>query len=296
MLTFVIGETGSGKTSFARLIARGRDVISAGGWVRAMAPDVGHSGADGEFLAKLASKELSRDRLAAAKYIGGHIDPGLDFVIEGVRNPIDLLYLASPGDHVIDLGGLGRFGWEKSGLQSVRSLRGWLERLGVTWAEVSRTFADLPEPIAVIGRSRSWPKPEIGKILALEALPGQQVTAFFRANGGGTFHDLPLSSFELRDRGSGYLESRSLDRYLSPDRGKPVVELGPLYGELCSVFSDQKSKIGEGVVLACIHWPEGNKLLHLVGCGQDLALCPPHKILVGSSKGPLPNWSKLTQA
>lgn len=290
MLTFVIGETGSGKSSFARLIAGNRDVISAGGWAR----EIGHSAEEGDgLLGKLASGELARDRLASAKYIGGHIDPGLDFVVEGVCNPIDLLYLASPGDHVIDIGGLDRFGWERDGLHSIRSLRGWLERLGVTWTEVSRTFANLPEPIRVTGISESWPERESGKILALEALPGQKVTAFFRADHGGTFHDLPLSTFELRDHRRGYLKSRSLDRYLSPDRGKPVVELGPLYGELCSIFSDKESKVGEGVVLACIHWPDGNKLLHIVGCGRALILCPPHKMLVGSSEGPLPNWSKL---
>ncbi len=315
MLTFVIGASGTGKSTFAADLAqrtRGH-VVSAGRWVREAAgpnPDMGT-------LEATALARLRQDPYFAAKWIEERLKPyDHEGIVEGIRNPTDLLYLARPGDHVVDLGGAGRYHWEREGLKAVRACRGHLIRLGVSWAEHTRAFARLPVPLPAFVEARllyqdDRPDLEAGTIVALESYEGKPVTALWRSAAGGTFHDLPLDGFILATKdGLDPADALEMRRQPAGDplhgipaapwpagQGSPVIEQPPfcldeLAVGLVSVFRPDRTWAGTGRLLWTIHWPDGNELFHLIEVAQGLRLWPPHKLSLNPNTRVLPEWKK----
>ena len=117
---------------------------------------------------------------------------------------------------------------------------------------------------AVEGRADG--RHSIGAIVALETYPGESITALFHAANGGTFHDLPLATFRADGHGHDGADDGCdwIRRYGMPDRGLAVMEPGELLGEQVSLFGASGLRVGGGRVMCMIHWPSGNKLLHLV--------------------------------
>lgn len=319
MITFIIGASGTGKSTLARDIAKKTrgNVVSAGRWVRAMLP------ADPRLVAPPSPEDLQHttltalweDPLRSARWIEEQLRPyGHDGVVEGIRNPTDLLYLARPKDHVVDLGGIGTYPWERSGLAAVRACREHLAFLGVTWTDYHRTLARLPTPLPAHVESRllyqdQRPGTEPGEILALESYVGASVTALWRSASGGMFHDLPLDAFVLDGDLSpdDALEMRRGGEYdplhgipaapWSAGPGSPVVEAPPTEDPVV-VFRPNRSPAGPGRLLWTVHWPDGNVLYHLVEVAQGLRLWPPHKMMIGAHAAglvefpELPKWRK----
>ena len=228
-------------------------------------------------------------------------------IVEGVRNPTDLLCLLRPGDAVLDLGGAGVNDWERVGLAACRALRPWAEQMDVTWTEMQRYFASLPAPVPVYV-ARRWlyggvaTAPcgaEKGYLIALECYPGSPVTCTFRATCGGVFHDIPLEAFCLHsctDPETEYVYRlpNGSHCYTVASETAPVFELS--YGDCadCWVHDRDRDRLGYGTTLGTLHWPEGNELLHLVDLGGRLLLWPPHKLLFTSDPtAELPDWKKL---
>ena len=158
----------------------------------------------------------------------------------------------------------------------------------------NRHIADLLEPIRVINNHACLGRaPVLGRLVAIECYRDEPLAGLFHADGGGTFHDLPLGSFApASEVGSFDPAGIWLDRYAMPDEGRPVVEAGALAGQVVSLFGGGGCRVGSGVVRCAIHWPAGNKLLHVVTAGGAVVLVPPHKLMVGD-RASLPVWTKL---
>lgn len=129
-----------------------------------------------------------------------------------------------------------------------------------------------------------------GFLMAFESYPGKLVTAMFRSEGGGTFHDLPLEAYSLRWEGLSQTPIEGACCYSPADVGTPVLE--PKLKGPCQVWSKSKTLLGVGEALMAIHWPEGNTLLYLVAFDGRLLLWPPSKLLFGDGTE-LPDWKKL---
>lgn len=269
----------------------GVPIISAGGWIRALTGEHGHSPEIASRLAAASVRLLAEDPHHAALWIAGQLPADRHAVVEGIRNPTDLLALLRPGDRVVDVQGAGVTLWEREGLAACRGLRGWLEGLGVSWQVQTRHLAALPVPVAVEAEHAylhdfdgSMGAPIAGMLLALECYPGQPVTGMFRASAGGTFHDLPLRAF-------GAWPGVTEHCYSVAEPTVPVCELAPGDPQ-CRVFDTQRRELTTGRSQAVLHWPEGNTLLHLVqGLEGAVLLWPPHKLLWGSGAA-LPDWKK----
>lgn len=314
MLTVVIGATGAGKTTAARQLAQqlGAEHVSAGAWIRLATGRYDHGKEAAAFLAMESRRRLAEDPLVASRILAEHIECRRDdgVIVEGVRNPTDLLHLLRPGDAVLDLGGTGLSEWERVGLAACRALRPWVEQMDVTWTEMRRYFASLPAPLPVhvarrwlYGGSGQTPcGAEAGCLIALECYPGAPITATFRARCGGVFHDIPLEAFcthtctDPEVEGAYRLPSAGFC-YAVADQTAPVFELP--YGDRfdCWVHDRDRDRLGYGTTLGILHWPEGNELLHLIDLGGRLLLWPPHKLLfTADSATKLPDWRKLRSA
>lgn len=299
-MLIVIGASDRGKSTISRQLAEGRVVISAGGWVREA-----YTGnpCDVEGMSAFAVQQLRTNVDVTLNYIREAMAAAgvtsLDAcVIEGIRNPRDLLALVRPGDHVFDLGGEGASAFECQGLHAIRGCRAFLStQLDVTWTDYARHFATLPEPLDVLVRSRvlfgddreGWTP---GRLLALESYPGLPVTACWRSEQGGTFHDVPLDA--LRLPGPGVVLDTPLDAsatYATAGTGSPVIEVSTLLGPV-SVFNRARQYVGTGRVQYMMHWPEDNVLLHLLLFQDRLYLWPPHKLLGDVNARELPAWRK----
>lgn len=323
MLMVIIGASGVGKSTTARRIASTSSpapvVLSAGYWIRSATGRFDHSPETAAFLAEESRRRLEVNPLAACETLTECIQPFREkgVILEGIRNPTDLLHLLRPGDAVLDIGGAGTNEWERTGLAACRNLQPWAEQMGVTWTVLPRFFAPLPAPLPVY-LSRRWlyggpncPDPsysgaERGHIIALECYPRQPVTCTFRAECGGIFHDLPLETFCLpleafcrhictdpESEGAYRLPSGGHSYTASPS-SPPVLEL--FYGSdpSCWVYDRDKDRLGRGEVLYVLHWPDSNELLCLVDLGGRLLLWPPHKLLFTEDPAAqLPDWCKL---
>jgi hypothetical protein len=311
----IIGGTGSGKTTTARKLAAQRPIISAGGWVRDLTGIREHSEEAAADLAAASIRQLEIDPLSAVSWINEQVQkhPTRDVVLEGLRNPFDLLHLAKPGDHVLDMGGEGVSAWERSGLAALRGCREWLGLQGVSWSSMpTRHLVQLPEPEPAHVATRFLYGPDDragtteGQILSLEVYPGQPITACWMSKAGGMFHDLPLHAFVMR--GSDYsspddaVESMRVHPFLQDQNcysnapvaaGIPRIESFST-GMLCTLFDRDRNRLGQGAALAVLHWPDSNLLMHLINCRGNLVLWPPHKLMWGKENpGPLPDWKKL---
>lgn len=310
MLTFIIGASQRGKSTLARALGASDDraVVSAGRWARDLSGVREHGDEAAARIAEVSLAALRSDPLVAAKVIEASVGALRDAIVEGCRNPTDVLHLARPGDHVIDVGGEGVLGWERDGLAAIRACRWHLASLGVTWSDYRRHFATLPSPLVAAARSHllygdDRAGVDRGRIVALESYEGDPVTACWMSAGGGMFHDLPLEGFVGDCMGLDpedavlYLDAHPSpvagDPCYSPaGPGSPIVELPPASGEV-AVFGRDRVRVGTGVVRVTIHWPEGNLLLHLVDLNGRLLLWPPHKILWDPAARALPEWRKL---
>lgn len=312
MLTFIIGATQSGKTTLAKSLGE-RDnvrVFSAGNLFRELSGIKEHTPEATKELTEYALGRLRKDPLISAKHLDICIGSLRNAIIEGCRNPTDILYLAKSGDHIIDLGGVGITDWEKNGLAAIRACRQHLNTLNITWCDYKRNFCVLPQPLAVAVEIKflmgnNEPGTEMGKIISLECYEGKEVTACWKSDDkGGIFHDLPLEAFVTNSLGfdpddaSEYLKVHPVIRdrhcYSLSAIGNPVIELSPQLGEV-AVFDRLKKKIGIGKAIWMMHWPEGNELMHLIDLGGRLLLWPPHKLLWNLEASELPEWKKLRQ-
>jgi hypothetical protein len=311
MLTAVIGATGMGKTTTARQLAQqtGAEHVSAGHWIRLETGRYDHGKEAAAFLAEESRRRLAEDPLVASRVLAEYVECRRDdgVIIEGVRNPTDLLYLLRPGDAVLDLGGAGLSEWERVGLAACRALRSWAEQMDVTWTEMRRYFVSLPSPLPVYvarrwlygGADQAPCGADAGHLIALECYPGSGVTATFRAKCGGVFHDVPLAAFCRHPCVDPEVEvvyrlPKTGHCYAAAGQTTPVFELP--YGDCsdCWVHDRDRDRLGQGTTLGVLHWPEENELLHLVDLGGRLLLWPPHKLLFtldGSAE--LPDWKKL---
>lgn len=327
MLTIITGATGAGKTTLAAQLARetGATVVSAGSWIRDLTGCAEHSPRAAAFLAEQSARKLAADPLIAARTLAdavgrGRIPVGAtahvrDYVLEGVRNPTDLLHLLRPGDRVIDLGGVGASPWERTGLDAIRALRPWAEQMDVAW-EIRegragfgprRYFAPLPAPIPCHvarrwltgGAASSAPGWEPGEVIAIEAYPGAPYTVAFRGASGGVFHDLPIEAVALGTMPDHhtYQLPRGGQVYAPAKDTTPVFEPAPSSLGLCWVYDRDRTRLGQGETIGMIHHPEGNELYHLVDLGGRLLLWPPHKLLFTlDAAAELPDWRKMRPA
>lgn len=108
MKMFILGVTGSGKTTLARKVADAASqrenvvVISASGWVRSITGIKGHSKADVQVLTGRSKEELSKNPTVALDWIRGQIQGCRPTIIEGCRNPVDFFGLYDPcEDYVV---------------------------------------------------------------------------------------------------------------------------------------------------------------------------------------------------
>jgi hypothetical protein len=299
-MLIVIGESDRGKSTISRQLAEGRIVISAGGWVRASFEGDPN---DVEGMSVFSAQRLRADVNVTLNHVYGAMTAaGVTrdaCVVEGIRNPRDLLMLVRPGDHVLDLGGDGLSPFERQGLSAIRGCRAFLAtQLDVTWTDYSRNFATLPEPLDVLVLSRVLFGDDRegltrGRLIALESYPGLPVTACWRSEQGGTFHDVPLEALRL-PRSEGAPEA-PLDEaagvYSCAGIGSPVIEVSTLLGAV-SVFDRVRRYVGTGRVQYMLHWPADNVLLHLLLFGDRVYLWPPHKLLGDVSARELPEWRK----
>lgn len=299
MITFIVGATGYGKSSLARELSAKQQapVISAGAWIRKQTGITGHGPEAAQQLAESALTQLAQDPLTAVKYLAAQMNPSQDNIIEGCRNPTDILHFAKAGDHVIDVGGTGVPGsWEAEGLTAIRACQPHLERLGVSWTTYTRHFAKLPFPLKAFVESkylRGKDGPlEAGTITALESYEDKPPTACWRSVHGGVFHDLPLEAFVVGDH-SPREPLEGGHAYGNSGPGIPVVESSPVTGEL-SFFGRDRKLIGRGgTVLWAMHWPAGNELFYFLDFQGRVFLWPPHKLLWDSTEMELPDWKKL---
>lgn len=327
MLTVVIGASGLGKSTISKHIAQGRKVISAGGWIRERLGLLHHGQTDpcqcrrcrGDtnsppavvVLSAASRTALLENPNVCIDWIQSQMPSDRDVVVEGVRNPRDLMSLIRPGDHILDLGGEGASDFERQGLMAIRASREFLEsQLSVTWANYKRHFATLPAPLAVSVETRflygdNRLGTAEGHIIALESYEGAQVTAAWKSLGGGTFHDLPLAAFHrpgwamATEDAVEYFHANPLMEdslghcYGPADKGSPVIEVPPQGDGQVSVFNRERKWVGVGTSLWMMHWPDGNQLLHLVELESQLFLWPPHKLLWDPEARELPAWKKL---
>lgn len=328
-MLFVIGAAGRGKSSICRKLAEGRTVISAGGWVREAFARPHHGAHDpcrcprctgepvepaAEAMGVYAAKRLKEDPDTAIHYV---ISQRLKLrasrdrcIVEGIRNPRDLMALAFPGDHILDLGGEGASEFERSGLRAIRASRDFLtSQLSITWADYTRYFATLPEPYpmhveaaVLFGDDHEGSVP--GKVIAFESYVGHPVTACWQSDDGGTFHDVPLSALYAPDycippdeaviyyKKDPVMSDGPVNHcYSLAGKGLPVIEMSPMQGDV-SVFTRDRKAAGPGHVLYALHWPEDNNLLHFLVFMGRLFLWPPHKLMAGVRARELPGWKK----
>ena len=301
MNTFIVGHTGTGKSTLARRLANndGRRVISAGGWIREHTGCQTHSVAVAQHLAKTAHELLQSDPAICSRWLLNQI-AGEDVIIEGIRNPFDLLSCAKAGDHVTFIESMNASSqWEDAGVGACRGLIKWLEHNGITTSIVTRNIAKLVVPIKVEvletwlhDLDPTYKGSITGQIIALETYPGHEVTCMFMATSGGTFHDIPLEAFRL-SKIEGNLDFEDRHCYSNDDVGSACVELPPMDDTSCRIFSRARVECGYGKALMAVHWPDGNLLMWLVHAGDKLILWPPHKLMFGNTTDCLPDWKKL---
>jgi hypothetical protein len=246
--------------------------------------------------------------MIAARWMEGVVaNAGRHVVVEGVRNPLDLLHLVRSEDVVIDVGGEGGEGWERDGLAAIRACRPLLLRAGVRWTDAPRHFATIPEPLEVavpsgVLHGDDRPGVVIGRLVALESYPGELVTGCWVSHDGGMFHDLPMASlvgrsgFEGHDDAAEYARAMPYQEhcYSVAAQGSPVIEMSPCVGPV-AIFDRSRQRIGTGSSGWMIHWPDANLLLHIIEeeMGRIL-LWPPHKLMWSTESGSaLPSWRKL---
>ena len=316
-MLIIIGGSGYRKQDVAQKLANGRKVICAGQWVRELTGRTHHtnegsctcwrcSGAtSAPDMVSVTVSELQKNPHVALDYIRGQIPADRNVIVEGFRNPSDFLAVIQPGDHVLDVGGPGTSTFEIDGLKAIRATKDFLQHLGVTWTDYKRYFAPLPEPIVVAlpkdFLTKEWCCGTVpGKIMALESYEGSRVTAMWKSDDGGTYHDVPLEQI-LTDSYPLYMDDfreyarvqqivKKTHCYSLAGKGPAIVEMSPVEGAV-QVFNEDREYIGVGKSLGMVHWPEDNVLLHLIDIDGRLLLWPPHKLMFGDAKS-LPNWKK----
>ena len=313
-MLIIIGESRSTKTITAKRLADTRKVISASGWIRDLYPEVNDP---------IAFSILSKERLRinpniCINYLRSRINHfGREKVIvEGLRNPRDLLSIIQHGDHILDLGGEGKSPFEITGLKAIRELKDYLALMyEVTWADyVEQNIILLPEPLKVdvfnstLFQNADLPGVTSGAIEAFECYPGQPITAMFKAKEGGVYHDVPLEScitnsdiFSTTEDYREYLRSHAFTfkhSYAIAQETSPRLSITPFNGVrgYCEVFSPNREWIGSGKSTWILHWPQENLLLHLVELEGRLLFWPPHKLLwedgQHNAELKLPDWKK----
>lgn len=107
MKIFVVGYTGTGKTSIATWIAEdiGGTLISGSSWIKKELPEI-EKMCDRESAVELMTKTsqslLSKDHRCAAKVISAEVALATGTpVIEGLRNPTDFVELYNPSEDLI---------------------------------------------------------------------------------------------------------------------------------------------------------------------------------------------------
>jgi hypothetical protein len=318
-MLIIIGGTGYGKSTIAKKLANGRPIISAGEWIRILSNRRHHGVSDPCNCWRCRGEEQPPDLGTASifwlklnpqvslEHIQAQMPADRNVVIEGIRNPGDLIALARPGDHVIDVGGEGTSDFERSGLRAVRECKDFLGHLGITWTTYARCFASLPEPIKAsvpvdFLKRNNEAGVVSGKIVALECYSGEDVTAMWASDDGGTFHDIPLSElitkthhlsndsdFREYARANNIVEGSH--SYNKSPKGRAIIEVTPIMGHI-QVFSRNRVWIGTGRSLYMMHWPEDNLLLHVVEIEGRLLLWPPHKLMWGNCKVLPGDWKK----
>lgn len=131
MKMFIIGVTGSGKTTLARKVAEAASqredvvVISASGWVRALTGIKGHSNADVQVLTERSKEELAKNPTVALDWVRGQIQGCRPTIIEGCRNPVDFFGLYDPCEDyvvfIVDSYHKPASEFESVGLHTIRS-------------------------------------------------------------------------------------------------------------------------------------------------------------------------------
>lgn len=330
-MLIVIGASGRGKSTICNQLAEGRRVISAGRWARERL-ELFHHGADDpcrrrrrtgtgearpsvEALSSFAQVELNKDVDIAIRYVRAQMGANREqCIVEGLRNPRDLMALLQPRDHILDLGGEGTSEFERTGLAAIRACRPFLTtQLRVTWSDYARHFATLPEPIPmhvdaeVLRGSAARGETVAGRLLAFESYAGAPVTACWQSQAGGAFHDVLLSALYSPsyrtppDEALAYWkkhpilpDSPSAHSYALAGKGAPMVELSTLRGPV-AMFARNRVWVGTGEVTWMLHWPEDNLLLHVVIYEGRLFLWPPHKLMGDVGARALPEWKKAAQ-
>ena len=93
---FVLGYTGTGKTTYAVKLAEDNhwNYISGSGWLKKYSqPTFSSKKERTEFLTDLTLKELTREPLIASNWIVSQLKQDSMNVIDGIRNPTDFIYL-----------------------------------------------------------------------------------------------------------------------------------------------------------------------------------------------------------
>jgi hypothetical protein len=301
-------------------------IVEAGGWCRrAVDPDPPETLR--KRLTEHAIETLKKHPSTAVDWVRTELKDAAVGIVLGIRNPYDFAQLFDwRTDAVVFLHGWSSDAFEETGILAIRKLLMWADELGISCnyfefvgeTDFSTKYFDTivdaarhaaprsqrhlavlptPEPVMVEERwlrglspsAEGWAS---GHLVALESYPGKPVTAMFKGELGGTFHDLPLEALRA-SFAYGELETPpALASYGPADVGSPVLEAPPI--KKCTVFGKDRLEIGRGKSLAALHWPEGNTLYHLVVAGNRFLLWPNHKLLFnGWVGGELPSWSKL---
>lgn len=130
MKLFIVGVTGSGKTTLAKKVADAASqredvvVISASGWIRSITGIKGHSKADVQALTDRSKEELAKNPTVALDWIRGQIHGCRPTIIEGCRNPVDFFGLYDPcEDYVVFIESYMKPAseFESVGLHTIRS-------------------------------------------------------------------------------------------------------------------------------------------------------------------------------
>ena len=127
-----------------------------------------------------------------------------------------------------------------------------------------------------------------GKIVSFSSYKNEKISFTFKVNNGALFHNLPLNSFQFKEKANADLSS--LRMYETCPDWDFVIFILPV--KRVNIFNKEKSFVGVGEYICSFDWIKDNELVHLIKYEEKLIVSPSHKVLFDSDCKILPEYKK----